>query len=339
MSQSAEAPGSTKRIGARALLFLGTPPNSAVITALADEALSLAALQAKAGSPGSTLRVRMKKLSAAGVVSQRNAKTPGGPCEYELTPAGKDLLHLVGLLERWLRDAPGGCRTLGGDTAKAAVGALAEGWSSALLRALVVKPLSIADLDGLIAGLNYPSVERRVAAMRRAGQVEALPAGGRETPYAVTEWLRRAGGPLLAAARWERRHLNGTAPLAGIDIETILLLAMPLVAVEIDRSGSCRLAVELPTGGNGHRRLAGAIAEFEQGTLRSCTTRLDGKADAWSSGSLAAWLEALVDGDTASLELGGESRLARTVVDGLHRALFAPPTTRREDPLVREVPA
>jgi DNA-binding HxlR family transcriptional regulator len=251
---------------------------------------------------------------------------PGGEIsrrstEYELTAAGRELLQVAEIVERWLAESPNASRPLGGEGAKAAIGALVEGWSASLLRALAAKPLSIADLDSLIKGFNYPSLERRIAAMRLVGQVEAIPLHGRETPYGVTGWLRRGAAPLLAALHWERRHLaHDGVPVAGIDTETIFLLAMPLLALNGEVSGACRLAVELPD--SRERRLAGALVELRRGSVVSRTSRLDGSADAWTSGSVAAWFRALNDDDATPLSLGGDESLARSLVSGLHRALF-----------------
>jgi hypothetical protein len=163
--------------------------------------------------------------------------------------------------------------------------------------------------------------------MRLAGQVEARPANGRETPYAVTTWLRRGVAAVLVAIRWERKHLAGNSvPIAGMDVETALLLAMPLLELDGELSGSCRLAMEFPAGRN--RRLAGVLASFEGGSVTACTSRLDGNANAWASGSVAAWFRGLIDHDLASLELGGDGGLASAMVGGLHQALFAS-TARR----------
>jgi DNA-binding HxlR family transcriptional regulator len=311
------------RAGTRALTLLGTSPNAAVLQALGEGPSSLAELQSRGGSPGSTLRARLKDLVRDGVVvARRNRGFPRGSAEYELTVAGDELLPVVEILGRWLAESPKGSLAFGGDAAKAAIGALVEAWSASLLRALAAKPLSVADLDSLIGALNYPSLERRIAAMRHAGQVEARPANGRETPYAVTAWLRRGVAPLLAAVGWERRHLNGGGvPVAAMDVEAALLLAMPLVELDPELSGSCRLAVELPS--DGERRVAGVLATLERGAVASCTSRLDGSADAWASGTLGVWLRALIDRDGDSLELGGDGRLARTLVTGLNEALFA----------------
>jgi DNA-binding HxlR family transcriptional regulator len=302
-----------------------------VLQVLGVEPTSLAELQGQGGSPGSTLRARLKGLVDAGVVAaRRNGGFPRGSAEYELTPAGEELRVVVDILERWLAESPNASRPLGGDGAKAAIGALLEGWSATLLRALAAKPLSVADLDSLISTFNYPSLERRITAMRHAGQVEARAVNGRETPYAVTTWLRRAVAPLLAAIRWERMHpVAGGVPIVRMDVEAIFLLAMPLLELDGELSGSCRLAVELP--GGGPQRIAGALVSLEEGVMATCTSRLDGRADAWASGSVAAWCRALIDHDWASLELGGNGKLGQALVDGLHRALFVSPVPEREE--------
>jgi DNA-binding HxlR family transcriptional regulator len=319
------------RAGARALSLLATAPNPVVLEVLADGPSSLTELQGSGGVPGSTLRARLRDLVEADViVAHRSRSFRRRAAEYELTDGGQDLLAVVEVLEDWLAESPKAKRAFGGNSGKAAIAALAEGWSATLLRALAAKPLSVADLDSLIAGFNYPSLERRIAAMRHAGQVEARPANGRETPYAVTPWLRRGVAPLLAAIRWERSHLNGSgAPVAGLDVEAAFLLAIPLLKPEQELSGSCRLAVEIPAGGE--QRVAGVLTGLEEGSVASCTSRLDGDADAWASGSLGAWLRALIDRDSESLELGGDGNLARTLIAGLHGALFRAEARREYD--------
>lgn len=312
------------RAGARALSLLATAPNPVVLEALAEGQSSLIELQARGGAPGSTLRVRLKGLGDAGaIVARRGNRFRCAATEYELTGSGRDLLAVAATLGRWLAESPNSGRAFGGNFAKTAIGALVEGWSATLLRALAAKPLSVAELDSLIAGLNYPSLERRIAAMRNAGLVEACRSTGRETPYAVTPWLRRGVAPILAAMRWEREHLKeeGT-PATGLDVEAALLLAMPLLRLDPELRGGCRLSVELPA--NGARPVAGVLAVVEGSGVRSCTSKLHGDAEAWASGTLSALLRALTEGDDASLELGGDGGLARALIGSLHRTLFAP---------------
>jgi DNA-binding HxlR family transcriptional regulator len=213
---------------------------------------------------------------------------------------------------------------LGSNLAKAAIKALAEGWSTTMLRALSTRPLSLTELNRIIGSLSYPSLERRLRAMQLVGQIEARASNGRGKPYAVTNWLRQGVGPLTAAGRWERRNLpEQTVPIGPIDITTAFLLAVPLLRLPVELSGTCRMAAEVSNGEA--KRLAGVVVAVKNGAIASCVTRLEGDADAWALGSPSAWLSALIEADRDTLELGGDSRLARTLLCGLHQSLLRAP--------------
>jgi DNA-binding HxlR family transcriptional regulator len=197
-----------------------------------------------------------------------------------------------------------------------------DGWSTAIVRALAARPLTLTELNKLITGTSYPSLERRLGAMRLAGQIEACSGPSRGTPYAATAWLRRAVAPLFAAARWEREFAAAeSAPLSRIDFEAAFLLSAPLLALPDDSSGRCRLAV-VSRNGDGEPSVAGAMLSVEEGRVVSCVSRLPGEASAWVAGSPAAWIPALIDHQAEQLELGGDCELARAVVDELHGSLF-----------------
>jgi DNA-binding HxlR family transcriptional regulator len=241
--------------------------------------------------------------------------------EYQLGPAGPELLDVAAVLGDWLSESPRGSLELGEHATKGAVTALVEGWGTHMLRALAARPLALTELDDLISGVSYPSLERRLAAMRMAGLVEAVPGRGRGTPYAVTEWSRQAVGPITATARWEQRHLREEArPLTKHDAEAAFLLAVPMLRLPADLSGACRLSMEVQNGKG--PMLAGVLVDVEEGRIASCGSRLEGKAAAWASGSAPAWLRAVITHETDSLEVGGDLQLARSFLDDLHQALF-----------------
>lgn len=314
--------GNGARSGAQTLALLASPLNIFILSALADGPKRQMELRRAAGSPAqTTLRAHLRALSDVGAIAKNRRNRFPGVLELELTGAGHDLLAVTVALERWLRSAPEGMLTLGTNQAKAAVKALADGWSTTIVRALAAGPLSLTELDHIIGTLSYPSLERRLGAMRLVDQIEARPGNGKGTPYAVTGWLRQGVAPLAAATRWERRHLaENSPPLTQIDTEAAFLLAAPLLRLPGDLSGSCRMAMEIPNGRG--RNLAGVMIEVRTGRVASCATRLQGSPDAWASGPTWAWLTALIEGDTDSLELGGDGRLARVFLDGLHEALF-----------------
>ncbi len=287
--------------------------------------MPLTALRRACGSPAqTTLRSYLRELEEVGAIEKRRRNSFPGIMKCELTGPGRELVCVADTLDRWLQRAPDGPLAFGSGEAKAAIKALVDGWSSTMLRAFAARPLSLTELDGLISGLSYPSLERRLAAMKLAGQLEPCAEESQSTgkPYAATEWLRHGIAPLARAAAWERRNLSSAAsPIGRIDVEAAFLLAIPLLQLSPERSGACRLGIEM---GNGKgRRLVGAMARVENGRIASCSSRLDRNADGWATGSTSAWLRAVIDGDAAGLELGGDQRLARALLDGLHRELFA----------------
>jgi DNA-binding HxlR family transcriptional regulator len=278
-------------------------------------------LRRTAGSPPqTTLRKQLRALTERGVVTKRRRSGFPGGVDYELAGPGEELMGVAAILQRWLALAPEGPLTLGDRGAKNAVKALVDGWSSTLVRALAGRTLSLTELDAVISGLSYPSLERRLASMRMVGQVRTCSGKGRGTPYAVTDWLRQAVAPLAAAVRWERRHLaEQTAPIGRLDVEACFLLAVPLLRLPAEQSGVCRLAVGTANGDE--RRLVGVLVGIEEGRVAYCRARLEGGADAWASGSTTSWLRAVLERDADTLEVGGDSRLAYAIVECLGETL------------------
>lgn len=311
------------RCGAQTLELLAMPLNVAILRAFASGPKRQGELRREVGSPAqSTLRSYLSALQRTGIVArQRHGGFPGG-VEYDLAEAGRELLFVASVLERWLGEAPEEPLALGSDAGKAAVKALIDGWSSTMLRALAAGPLSLTQLDDLIGGLNYPSLERRLGAMRLPGLVEPVSGGGRGTPYVVTSWLRRGIGPIAAATRWERRNLpTETAPIGRIDAEAGLMLMMPLLQLPADVAGSCRLVVELGAGDKANP--ATVTATVADGRVTSCIARSE-EAGAWAIGSPNAWLRAAIEADPDHLEIGGNGRLARSLLDAFYSALYGP---------------
>lgn len=307
------------RAGAFALCLLSVPLNVHVLEALEEEPKSLIDLRQAVGSPPqTTMRGHLRTLTELGVVERRHDREFPGRVDYELAGPGRRLLEVARVVQSWLDRAPDGPIELGTPAGKSTIKSLAEGWSSGVVRALAAKPLALTELSLVITGLSYPSLERRLGAMRMAGLIERCPGNGRGTPYAVTAFLRAAMTPLAAAARWERTLLpSEAAPLGRIDVEAAFLLVLPRLRLPEELSGTCRLVVELR--GNGERRFAGVLVGVEEGKLVSCQTRLEGEATAWTVGTSPAWLCAGLEGDIEELEVGGDCDLAYALLRGLAR--------------------
>jgi len=312
------------RAGTYALSLLSTPLNGDILEALEREAKPLVELRRAVGSPPqTTMRGYLRSMTELGVLEKRRQNDFPGSIEYELAAAGRELLGVARMVAGWLQGAADGPIEPGTVAAKSAIKALIEGWSASIVRALAARALSLTELDRVISRLNYPSIERRLSSMRAVGQIESLPGRGRSTPYAVTDWLRRAVLPLAAAARWERRHAGDAAPpITGLDVEAVFLLSLPLLRLPTDRGGHCRLAVELPARNGNGQRFAGVLVGVEEGRVASCVSRLDGDSEAWAAGSPVDWIEAVAARDAGRLGLGGDRRLATALIEGLHGSLF-----------------
>lgn len=310
------------RTGAYALTLIAEPLNILALRVLGAGPATVLELSSQIGSPApTTFRSHLGKLIDLGVVERRREESHPEDYSYALGAPGRDLLGVADVLQAWLADSPAGPLDLGTPAAKSAVKAVADAWSSNMLRALAVRPLGITELDSIVAGASYPALQRRLAAMRSAGQVEPCPSSGR-TQYTVTDWLRRATAPLASAARWERRRVPATAaPITRIDIESAFLLVVPMLSLPAGLSGSCRLAVEVDRrGGN---RMAGVMVEVDSGRIASCSSDLGGSPDASAFGSGPDWLDAVLGRRPERLRLDGRPELASPLVTGLHDLLFS----------------
>lgn len=314
------------RAGGTVLSLIAAPLSVPILRAHLDGPLRLPELRERIGGAAqTTLRGQVGNLRGIGALERHVRGGMPYAVENELTEAGKAVLEVAELVEGWLARAPQGAIPLGSESAKGALRSLIGGWGSTMLRALAARPLSLTELSSVIAEVSYPSLERRLAAMRAARQVEVLPGGaGGAKPYAVTTWTRQAIRPLVAAGRCECLHFAElTEPLARLDIEAAFLLAVPLVEFELNRSGSCLLAVNTGAKRSESREsLAGVRVEIEQGSVVSCVSRLDDEPRTWALGAVDPWVEAILEGKIDRLRLGGgEPGLAEDLIRALHEAL------------------
>jgi DNA-binding HxlR family transcriptional regulator len=240
------------------------------------------------------------------------------------TPAGTEFLFVAFTLQRWLRNSPQGPLEIGMPGAGDAMAALVCCWSGTVVHGLASGPRTIAELHEIVDLLDRATLEEHVAALERTGQVEALPGRRGQTRYAVTEWMREGFAPIAAAARMERHHPHDDVlPPDRLDAEAAFQLALPLIELPADLSGSCRLGVRL--SGDGSAPLAGVTAQVEGGRVVSCESRLDERAGTWATGSPIEWLDTAVDPSAALLDAGGDMRLAGAVVEGIYDSLFGIP--------------
>lgn len=310
------------RSGGIALDLLSSPLNVHVLKALEDEDRSLTELSQAVGlPPASTLRTYLRNLVDVEALERKRDDGFPGSVSYAITPVGLKLLAVGEVLQRWLGKAPEGPILLGSPAAKSAVKALVDGWSASIVRALAARPLALTELDRLILQISYPTLERRLTAMRLVGLLQSESNGsGRGTPYRVTRWLREAVPTLAAAVAWEQRYAPAQAPQLGRqDIEAGFLLAIPLIQLPSELTGVCRLSMEVRRGAE--LDFAGVTVSLEDGRLVSCVTRLDREADAWVSGTAVEWFRWVNEHDDGGIEFGGHRSLALALSNVLRETL------------------
>lgn len=328
MQADSKSPPARVRSGGTVLSLIAGPLSVPILRAHLDGPLRLPDLRERIGGAAqTTLRGQIGNLRSIGALERRALGGMPYAVENELTDAGRAVLVVADLVEAWLTRAPQGAIALGSEPAKGAIRALIGGWGSAMLRALAARPLSLTELSSVIGDHSYPALERRLSAMRAARLVEPCSGerGGGGKPYAVTEWTRLAVGPLVAAGRCECQHMSeATERLTKIDIEAGFLLAVPLVGLDVIHGGPCLLAVDTGAfaASEPGRRLAGVHVLIEDGAVVSCVSRLDKEPSTWALGTVEAWVDAILEGRTERLRLGGrDPRLASSLAAGLHEVL------------------
>jgi DNA-binding HxlR family transcriptional regulator len=305
------------------LAVLSAPLHLHLLKALEAGPLALPDLTQAAGAPpASTMRVYLRQLAELGLLERRQQDVFPGSVDYALTRAGGEFLRAGEVLQRWLYMAPHGPISLGSAAAKSATKALVDGWNVQLVRVLAARPLGMTQLSRIITSINYPTLERRLGAMRLVGLVQPCASrNGRGVPYEVSEWLRSAAAPLAAAVNWEQCHLARTAPAIGrADVESLFLLTVPNLEVSGEAVGACRFAVQ-SRAHDGRAEFAGVRVAVDEGGSVTCSTRLEDPCDGWAAGSFLDWFRWLGD-RSHNVEIGGDARLVEDVVDALRSSLF-----------------
>lgn len=316
------------RAGGTVLSLIAAPLSVPILRAHREGPLRLPDLRERLGGAAqTTLRGQVGNLRGIGALERHVRGGMPYTVENELTALGEEVLAVAEIVEAWLERAPQGSIPLGSEAAKGAIRALIGSWGSAMLRALAARPLSLTELSSVINDHSYPALERRLSAMRAARQVEPKPGGYRGAKrYGVSQWTRQAVAPIAAAGRCECRYLaQSTAPLTRIDIEAIFLLSVPLVDLDVTRSGACLLVVNTGFGGSGQGtdRLAGVHIEVEGGAIVACSSRLEQDPKTWALGSAGAWVDAILEGKIERLRIGGDRvKLAEELIQQLRASLF-----------------
>lgn len=247
---------------------------------------------------------------------------------YEITPSGREGLFVAFTIERWLQSFPRGSLEFDGEEAQAAVAGLGFGWATGVIHALAREPRTFSELRRA-TGLGRRALRRLLATMSEAGQVEVHAGTTRRGPlYSATDWLRAGVAPLAAAARVERRlEEDESPPIDALDVEAAFMLALPLLKLPAEVSGSCRLGVRLEEDlpapvPDAAPDLTGVVARIDRGRVIACEPALDQRADARAVATASDWLDTVIEPDAKRVRTSGDRRLAALLLHRLHETLF-----------------
>lgn len=314
------------RAGGRALLLLADPVSVSILLQLASGPLESTELLDRVDFVSrSTYFERMRDLEELTLI-QRTRKGGVPPvAQCRIATPGQRLLPVARRLDAWLADAPGGPLILGEAYATVRVKALAVAWGSTLLRWLAERPRSLTELERLVHIFGYRKLERISRDLVKAGLVERVTISGRSSPYGVTLWGRQTAGLLTAAMRWERHEIaKRSASVTSTEAEGVLLLALPLIELPEDVTGTCALLVDAEDPEN--ESLGGAIVRLLDGrpVAWKAATGIEGEgleleADCWVRGSSLAWLGTHADAPVVTFRKGGKLELGDMVLDALRK--------------------
>lgn len=316
--------GFRARAGALTLLYLVSPAQRGVLRGLLAEATTGVEVVDGSELPRPDDPIDLAIITDPYLVEPAGSDfPPGGEIDEDTmlkpTPAGRELLFVGPVLDRWLARCPAGPLTMGPEAGPALM-ALLSGWCSMVIHALAPRPLTLDETVGRVMVLTPEVVEERIVEMVDAGLVDVQADGGEER-FAVTEWLRLGMAPLAAAARMELRYPPGdTAPIAALDVEATFHLTLPLLRLPQEMSGTCSMAVDLDKGMPATP--AGVTIQVEEGRVSSCEEELLEEVDAWAAASAGDWLDTVIEPNVIHVRTGGNRNLARRLLHELHEELF-----------------
>jgi DNA-binding HxlR family transcriptional regulator len=208
----------------------------------------------------------------------------------------------------------------------ASLGLLADLWEAGIVDELACNPRSPTELAQGRHGFSYHQVNRRAGLFKVSGFLTEWEGPGRRRCYALTEKTRRAMGLITGIARWRHHHVvvEDEEGMTCEEMVTALRTSLPLVQLP-ERVGKClELRVMREDEPAGARSEAVWAEVKEEGVVHSCADP-SSNVDAWGRGRIAAWIPAILEGNSKPILVGGEERPLSDCLARLHQALWSSP--------------
>jgi DNA-binding HxlR family transcriptional regulator len=204
----------------------------------------------------------------------------------------------------------------------ASLGLLADLWESGMVDELACEPRSPTELAQGRHGLSYHQVNRRAGLFKVSGFLTEWAGSGRRRCYALTKKTRQAMGLIAGIGRWRHHHVvaEDEEGMTCEEMVTTLRTSLPLVQLP-EHAGKC-LKVQVLRGDKLERLESEAIwVEVEEDAVHSCASPAS-NVDAWGRGRIAAWIPAILEGNSKRVLVGGEEQLVSDCLGSLHHVLW-----------------
>jgi len=307
------------------LKVLGNGANGPILMALGPRSLRTKKLTEKVPTyaPRTVYR-HARKLAELGLIDREEVGGVPSTVIHCLSPAGRDLYHLIDSYARaslpWV-SGPGS-----GDGLWTVCGLLGEMWTYEWIEELGQGGRSATDLAGSTSNMTFHQVSRRTQQLLSWNLLHESAGRGQRRRYQLSDQTRHAMALMAGLGRWRLRHVAGEEDrgLTVGEMSTVLRASLPLLKLPDHQERSIKLGIVGTTGLDGERGSATLTVHVSgSGSVRCVKERPS--EDAWAIGTVETWFAGLLDGDREQMRAGGDLEFVDDCLGLLHETLWAAP--------------
>jgi len=308
------------------LKLIGNGANGPILKALGPRSVRTKKLTEKVPTyaPRTVYR-HARQLSDLGLVDREEVAGVPSTVIHSLSPAGRDLYHLI---ESYATTSAPWVSSPGtGDGIWTLCGLLGEMWTCGWVEELGHGGRSATDLAEATPRMTFHQASRRTHQLLSWNLLyESAASRGQRKRYQLSDQTRQGMSLIAGLGRWRQQHVEGQAD-AGLSVQemaTALRASLSLLTLPDRQGGSVKLGVVGTTGLNGERGSATLTAHVGLDGKVRCVKEKPSE-DAWALGSVDTWFAALLDGDRGRLRVSGDLDLVDDCLKRLHEILWATP--------------
>jgi DNA-binding HxlR family transcriptional regulator len=265
-----------------------------------------------------------RKLAEVGLVDREEVAGVPSTVTHCLSPAGRDLYHLLDSYAKaslpWVT-GPGS-----GDGLWTVCSLLGEMWTHGWIDELSQGGRSATELAEATAAMTFHQVTRRTHQLLSWSLLYESTAKGQRKRYQLSDQTRHAMSLIGGLGRWRQQHVAGQANggLTVVEMTTALRALMPLMKLPEHPERSIKLGIVGVTGLDGQHSSGSLTASISAAGVVRCVKEKTSEAD-WAIGTVDTWFTAMLDGDFEQMRIGGDLDFADDFLKLLHATLWPVP--------------